>query len=290
MMSIPVLIGAVALLSFGQQTDTTFAVPAGARLDLRMLGGEVIVRTWDRPTMRVQADHSSRVRLVPRISGSVVTLETRSDRGIAGAVDFQITVPASMGVNVHTTFGDVTIEGVAGEVTAATMQGDVSVRGGSGRVVLQSVKGNVSLAGARGNVEAKAVSGRVRVTDVTGDVTAQSVSGSVVLERIDTRNLSASTVSGNVSFAGPIRDGGRYTLITHSGDILVAVPDAPNGTFTVATLGGSFRSAFPLPAQGDDRRRRRTFILGTGSATIEMESFSGNVTLERRPLQGAREE
>jgi len=41
------------------------------------------------------------------------------------------------------------------------------------------------------------------------------------------------------------------------------------------------RATFPLPQSERPSRRRQTFRLGSGSATVELETFSGSISLMR---------
>ncbi len=104
----------------------------------------------------------------------------------------------------------------------------------------------------------------------SGDVDASTVNGDV----------DASTVNGDVEYTGTIRDGGRYSIATHNGDITVAIPEGSNVTVSVASFSGDFESAFPVQLT-ETRRKRFTFVLGSGKARMELESFSGTIALER---------
>jgi hypothetical protein len=54
------VIGALMALSLVQQTDTVIALDGAIRLDVENAGGRVSVTTWDRPEIRIRADHSRR--------------------------------------------------------------------------------------------------------------------------------------------------------------------------------------------------------------------------------------
>jgi hypothetical protein len=62
----------------------------------------------------------------------------------------------------------------------------------------------------------------------------------------------------------------------------VSVPEGTNATFMLASASGEFSSSFPLTG-GNERtsRRRQTYRLGSGSATMELETFSGEIRLVR---------
>jgi DUF4097 and DUF4098 domain-containing protein YvlB len=277
----------VASLSLQQarfDTDTTISVPAGTRLSLQAMQGEVVVRAWDRNQVRIQAAHSSRTRIEARVSESVLRLEPRGS-GMAGAwggvVDYELTVPATMAVELQGMGGDVRVEGTRGDVSVNTIEGSITVQSGGGALTLVTVNGAIRVTGARGRVEARAVSDDVELVDVQGDVTAETVSGDLTLVRVDARRLEAQTVSGSVRFDGAIRPDGTYSLLTHSGDITVAIPENAGATVRTAVSNGEVTASFGLPEPDRASRSRKTYRLGSGSATVELETFSGDIELVR---------
>jgi len=280
-MLVTVLTGVLLSAAGVQQTDTVISVQPGMRLDIESFAGEVVIGTWSRDEMRIVADHSTRTELVIRQTGSIIRLRTESWRGPA-SVDYEITIPATMDVEVAGTFTSARITGIEGEVRVQTTQGDVIVQGGRGIVSLSSTTGDVELEGAQGRITAQTVSGSVRVIDAQGEITAETTSGSLTLDRVQSARVEATAVAGSVYYTGTIEDDGRYFLSTHSGNVVLAVPGTFNATVSAATFSGGFDSAFPVTLTGTrDRGRRFDFTLGTGSARVELQSFSGNIELRR---------
>jgi hypothetical protein len=273
--------GALATLALAQQTDTIISVRPGTRLDVENFGGEVVVRTWDRDAVRIAATHSSRDVVEIDFTESVLSVGASSHRGPPAMVDYQITAPASMPLNVSGVYTDVTVEGARGEVGVETVQGDVRVTGGSGTVCVSSVQGDVVLEGTRGRIHASSVNGGATVTDASGEVLAETINGDIVLDRVESGSVEASTVNGAVSYDGTIRNDGRYRFATHNGDVSVAVPADANATVSVATFNGEFGSTFPVTLTETRRGKRFSFTLGSGSARIELESFDGTIHLRR---------
>ena len=265
-----------------QQTDTVVSVDPGARLVIESFRGEVTVRAWDRNEMRVVGDHSSRT--VVDIDQSRSSVRLRADAWAGPAqVDYEITVPVSMDIDIRGTFVSADIDGVEGEIRVFSTMGDINVRGGREFIQLETVNGRVELEGAEGSVDVQSTNGRVTVTDVRGDIAARSVNGRITLLGIESSDVRAETTSGGVYYDGTIVDGGRYTLSTHSGDVVVAMPDAVNATFGVSTFSGNLDTAFPITVTGTRTRGRPfDFTLGDGSARIELQSFSGDIELTRR--------
>jgi len=189
------------------QTDTTVTVPAGTRLSLQNVVGDVIVKTWDRPQVRIQASHSSRSRIGVDLSEQVLRLQPRSSNQMGGwgsMVDYQLTVPTSMAIDIEGMGADVRVEGTRAPVKVNTVEGGITVTGGTD-LVLVTVNGTISAAGARGRVELRSVSEDVAASDVIGELTVETVSGDIHLTRVDGRRVEAQTVSGNVTFEGALR-------------------------------------------------------------------------------------
>lgn len=161
-------------------------------------------------------------------------------------VDFTVRLPADLSVDIKTVSGDVTGNGLQGALVVGT------------------------------------VSGSLRLTGVRGpSLEATSVSGDVALSEADIGNVEAETVSGDVTYAGTIRRDGRYYFKTLSGDVELVVPGTPDATLRGSTFSGRLVSDFPTTS-GDRRRRSRfSATWGSGSATIDVESFSGTVRIRQ---------
>ena len=270
----------LAALALTQQTDTTVPVRAGARLEVHNFGGEIAVKTWNRNAVRVVADHSSRDRISVDASEQVVRVKTEPGRRGPSQIDYAVTVPAWMALNLSGVYTDIKVDGAQNEITAETVQGEVTVLGGSGNVSLKSVMGAVTLEKARGRIDLSSVNEEIRATDVSGDITAETVNGDITLIQIESANAEANTVNGDITYDGTIKDGGRYRFGTHDGDLRVSVPEKANASVSVSTFNGDFSACFPVRLTGKTKHRFN-FTLGSGSARLELESFSGDIRICR---------
>jgi len=266
------------------QTDTTFSVHSGSRLDVNDFGGEITVATWGKNAVRIEAEHSPRVFVGVEQSGPNYSVRAASRHGLPARVDYRITVPSWMALSLSGVYTDVTVEGVKAEVSAETVKGDVNVTGGEGFIKLSSVQGEVNVDGARGKLQISAVNEGVNIRDVEGDVMVDAVNGSVTLDQVRSDLVQAATVNGNVTYVGTVRDGGRYRFASHNGDLVIAVPGAVNATVSVATFSGDFESSFPIRLVVNEEHRqgkRFSFTLGSGSAVMDLETFQGTISLRR---------
>jgi DUF4097 and DUF4098 domain-containing protein YvlB len=262
------------------QTDQTVAVKRGARLEVHNFSGDVRVRVWDRDQVRVQVEHSDRETVDVAATDQVVSVRSHSRNGLPRSLDYSITIPAWMPVSVSGTATDVDVEGTAAEVTIETVRGDVKVRGGAGFVRVQSVQGSVSVEQTKGRVEAHTFNDSISLADITGDVSAETINGGITLERIDASNVDASTVNGEISFDGQLKDKGLYRLTSHNGPIDVTIADRANAMVTMRTYSGDVTSSLAVKIDQTDRHRR-TLTTGNGGARLEIESFNGPIALHR---------
>ena len=270
------------------RTDQTVDVAKGTRLVLRNNAGEVTVRSWDRDQVRVQATHSERETIDIQTADSTLRIRGRASRGPSNLIDYQVTVPRWMPVDLGGTYLESTIEGTTAEVTVETVHGNVRVVGGSGAIGLRSVEGTIIVEKASGKVKATTVNEGIQLLNVSGDMSAETTNGDISIENAQTSSLEASTVNGDVTFNGTIRDSGVYRLTTHGGDIRVGLGGAANATVFVRTFQGDFGADFPIQLpEGQTPRsgsKRFNFTLGNGSARIELQSFNGDIVLARKTI------
>lgn len=274
----PALLTALAL---GQQIDTTVPVERGQRLEVDLYAGDIDVKTWSRNSVRVVGDPGSRGRIEIERSATALSVRTSGRRGPPPSADLELTVPAWMALDVSGVYGDITIAGARGAITAETVQGDVSAEGGEGLVSVKSVQGGVSLTGAKGRIEANSVNSDVQVTRCSGEISAESVNGDVTLRETEATALSATSVNGSLEYQGPIRSGGRYLLSTHNGDITLGIAEGTSAAVSVSTFNGEFESEFPVTITQTRKGKRFNFTLGSGGAQVTLESFQGTISLVR---------
>jgi DUF4097 and DUF4098 domain-containing protein YvlB len=265
-------------------TDETVAVTKGTRLSVNNFGGEVVVRAWDRDSVRVQARHSSRIRVAIRPGNSALTV---SSSGGPLSVDYEISVPVWMPIKIEGVYIYIAVEGTQADVAAETVRGDISIKGGSSFVTAKSIEGEVILENVRGRINANSTNQGITVNGATGEIVAETVNGHISLNNVESPSVDASSVNGNIKYDGSAATGGRYRFSTHNGNISVGVPESASATFSVRTYNGSVRTDLQLQGGADARRgQRAVYTLGSGSAEFELESFGGTIQLRRRGSDG----
>jgi len=74
-------------LAVSAETDTTFAVKPGTRLEVSNFGGEIAVQSWDKNAVHVEATHSERVRISIEDSECCLTISASNRRCVPARVD-----------------------------------------------------------------------------------------------------------------------------------------------------------------------------------------------------------
>src|SRR5262245_32873704 len=268
------------LLASGPGVDTTLAIKRGTRLEVDNFAGDIQVRTWAKDALRIEANHSHRTRVDIDQEGRLIRL-TAVGRMVPGMVDYRLTVPPWMPLDLHGMSAEISVDGTKAAVTAKTVNGDVHIKGGEEMVSASSIQGLVEISDAKGRVEASSINQGVNLKDIDGDVVAESMNGVVILDKVQAKSLEASSVNGNIVFLGPMLKEGSYSLSTHNGMVIVGLPEKPDVNVSVATFSGAFSSSIPVTIERGHRTRRFNFTLGSGSAKLELESFAGGVELTR---------
>ncbi|MCA1849488.1 MAG: DUF4097 domain-containing protein, partial [Acidobacteria bacterium] len=177
---------------------------------------------------------------------------------------------------VRTRDGKVEIDDAGGFVDVVTTSGPVRVRHAKADVRVLSISGDVELECVRGRVSVDSASGPVRLANVHGDV-------------------DASTSNGDVSFAGAIREDGRYHLKSMSGAVEMAVWEKPPGfTASLSSYRGTISNDFQLKIKESaqhqgDVNRRIVGSYGSGRAQISLDTFDGRVKLGKAASEAVKD-
>ncbi len=264
------------------EIDTTFSVNPKAQLAIRNHAGVINIQTWQRNQIRLKARHSSDDKIKVFQSESSVSIKSQSRHGHPDEVDYELTIPNGMAVDLWGFSTDISVDGVANGVRVETMEGDIEVSNSGGEISIRSVDGDIAIAKSTGRFEVNGVESNITMTDVEGGIFAESIEGDIHFQVVGSTEVEAKTVDGDVSYDGQIRDGGRYRLSTHDGDVILTVPADVNADVSVATFDGEFLAEFPVKLDRAEASRKFSFVLGKGGARIELNSFDGNIQLIRK--------
>jgi DUF4097 and DUF4098 domain-containing protein YvlB len=186
-------------------------------------------------------------------------------------VDFEITVPPGVSVNVTT---------VSAPITAEALNGDLSLSSETGQVTVRNV--------ARSHLHVRSMNAPVILNNVTlSHVDVQSNAGPVHLTAVTGPNVTAGTANGSIDYHGDCAGGGDYRFSTHTGDIEVWLPASASVDLSARSRTGSVDNEFPLeekqhqvnpPVQG----RSFAGTSNSGSSSVELQSISGRIRVKKQ--------
>ena len=142
--------------------------------------------------------------------------------GGGAGLQIEVTVPEETEVVADTSGGDVSAQGLSGNVSLDTSGGDVTARDVRGRVIADTSGGDIRIEDVEGTAEGDTSGGDVMLHRISGEARADTSGGDIVASRI----------------------GGRLVADTSGGDIEL---EEIGGEVEASTSGGSIRARF---AQG----------------------------------------
>ena len=275
-----------------QKIDTTFAFARDGSVDLGLVSGEIVVTGWSRQEVKIHAFIETGY-FEASYSNSRVSVTARSRRNHMSEARYEVSVPFGTRVRASAVSGDVTVRGTAGETLVNSVSGDVEVRDAGNIVELHTVSGDIKASKLRGRIRTNSVSGDITAEDINGELNGKTVSGSVNL-RGSLSGVEFESVSGDFDFAGDIKGDGSYSVNTHSGDIKLVVPANTGLSLELQTFSGEVRADFPMTLQPGEqplnRRNRQTrFTVNGGGPRLRLETFSGDIIIEKGAARAPKE-
>jgi DUF4097 and DUF4098 domain-containing protein YvlB len=278
---------------YREKFDTAVTLDRGGTVSVSVYSGHVNVigAAGSRVTVHGFVDRGE-VRFYSHSSSVRIQIEPEERHG-AGNADLDLTVPVGTRVQIDGFSAPYTVKGVRGEVKLESMSGSAEVDDALGNVSIATVSGNITASNINGDLRANAVSGRLDISNVNGDIEGESISGHIWITGAKSRLARAETVSGSVSYTGTVDPSGTYTFKSSSGRITLAVPADIGATVGLETFSGNVDSDFPVTlGSGTNRIGRDSkfeFKIGNGRARIDLETFSGNIKIQRGTSRDNRE-
>jgi DUF4097 and DUF4098 domain-containing protein YvlB len=216
------------------------------------------------------------------------------------SVRYRISVPSSAQADIHTASGEIDVEGLSGAVSLASVSGDVragDLTGGltvsttSGEVQLNDIAGKLDVGTISGDVKLEngkidgasvsTTSGGVELDGVAGALKLTSVSGDIHVREARDGQLDFSTTSGEIEYQGSLARASTNKLDSISGDVNLRLPDANGFRLDASTVSGDLTSEFEL-RDAQTGRRSLSGVAGDGSATLTVDTTSGDISIERQ--------
>ena len=276
------LLAAALVTAAPAPADTVVELRRGDRVVVSNVSGDLVIEAWDRDVLEIVGDDDDRPGLEVRRRGPSVEIGPEGGRRRRRSVDAVIRVPTWADVEVVGLSLDVSVHGLAGELRVGNVSGEIRVRDVAGAVDARSIDGTIDIQDARGGVRASSQSDDVMVARASGPVEVHSGSGDLLLTELRSESVRAETQDGDIEFGGTIADNGSYGFFVHDGDATLALSASTSARVSVSTFDGEFESEFPVVVERFTGGRAFEFVLGDGSARIQIEVFDGEIRLLQR--------
>lgn len=200
-------------------------------LFVRVAGGNIIVATSGSDIVTVEVSNS-RVQFEEQCFDDHVEIDGTVPERVYGPLDWRITVPKSINLDLRTMAGYIRIADTDGNVTARTMSGSVSVGDVGGNVAIVTQGGSILAENIDGNAELRSSGGgQIEIGNVTGNAELATLFGAITTGTVFGR-VTAETESGSITIA---ESRGQLDAETLAGDILIGT----SGRTVVHTAGGN---------------------------------------------------
>ncbi len=177
------------------------------------------------------------------------------------SIDYIITAPASVALNLHSGSGDINVDHLGRYLSASSGSGDVRAHGINGAADLGTGSGDIDLleVGA-GDVKAKTGSGSITVHGLNGGIIARSGSGDIQAD-------------GHLS--------GAANLSSGSGSVKMHLTPDAHFDLEASTGSGDIHVNFPgAPQQTDSSRHHLTAPINGGGPPLQVRTGSGDVEID----------
>ena len=152
-----------------------------------------------------------------------------------------------------------------------TRNGEISTEGIEGNLVAESSNGGLDILGGKGKLDLKTSNGAIQVDAALATVSAE-------------------TSNGDVRFVGTLA-GGSHSLSTSNGSVELKLPAETRFQFESKTSNGNISSRFPelQTTSGKAGSTKLAGLVGSGSAppeiNVKLETSNGSIAIE--PIQPA---
>ncbi len=177
-----------------------------------------------------------------------------------GRVNLSVKVPRHADVEVTSSNGRVSVEGVCAAVNARTSNGSLCIR---------DIIGDLQVTTANAKVRCQCTQGRM---------TARSSNGKLEL-REHTGPMDASTSNGSIQASLSCIDREGITLATSNGRILLELPDEVNADLDIRVDNGVIRNDREVESPSPDSAGRVRGKLGRGGPLVKLRTSNGTISV-----------
>ncbi len=270
--------------------DKTLPWTEGGKVKISITSGQIEIRGWNKNEVKLTGDYSGESdRLIFKESGSNIKLELRDEGGSwwgghsNGSVDFTLYTPFESDIDIDGTSLEIEIDDIQGSIDASSISGRVKVSSETKRADIETVSGDIDIDKANGKMRLRTVSGDINAQVSAINFDAKTVSGDIDSRIGNTEYASLLSVSGDIDVELTLANDGRVDGQTVSGNLELSFENSRvNADFELNTGPGgdiSNKLSNDRPDDNDHWGQKLNFTVGSGDATVDLETMSGSIRL-----------
>ena len=278
------LLAASVLAATGSAADKTqtFAAKKGGTLEVRVDGGSVTVKGWEKDEVTVRAECIDAEQLEGVTfseGGGKVLVEFRSRHRNVEDMKFEASVPSSFNVQIWTAGGQLDLPGpLTGSLKGETAGGEITLGKLGGKLRFSTAGGRITAKDIAGDLEVRTAGGDIEVKSVTGTAQLSTAGGRIKVENA-AKSLRAETAGGEIEIG---KVGGDLKASTAGGGISVG---SVQGETSLNTAGGAIELS-----GGTGKLAASTsagdIILGQFSGSVNLRTAAGDINVTLDPAVG----
>jgi hypothetical protein len=229
---------------YSREINKTMDLGAVSNLVVEAGAGELIIKgDASRDDILIEAklcssdkDLLGKMDVLSRIDGEKAQIRTKfPDKKLSNSfdstsIDLELSVPASMSLEVDDSSGEARVLKVAelrmrdssGRLDIESIAGNLSVQDSSGEMNIENVGGDVELTDSSGGIYVQEIKGNLRViADSSGAIEAKDIGKDVIIERDSSGAIEVKNVGGDFTVEKDSSGGIKYRNVTGK----VSLPD-----------------------------------------------------------------
>jgi hypothetical protein len=259
------------------QWSKTYQVNGRAELHVMTGDGDVVVTGADQQRVDARVTTTgwkigpNDVQIIESQSGNSVSIEVKVPHwgfsmfgGNHKSLRVEVSVPRELDLDVRTSDGNVTAQGVSGKIQFDT---------GDGNVTAGNIKGDIRIHTGDGHIEGHNFDGSLDANTGDGNLRIDGRFDALALKTGD-GNIEAQVGSGSKVASG-------WNLHSGDGHITLRVPGDLNATLDAHTGDGSITLDIPIQVSGSLSHSSVRGKMNAGGATLAVSSGDGSIHIEK---------
>jgi hypothetical protein len=196
-------------------------------------------------------------------------------------VKYIISVPSRYNVDLQTSGGGISIDGLEGKVDTKTSGGSLHFENIVGDIHGKTSGGSIKIGEVKGNTQANTSGGGITIERAQGDLDVHTSGGSITVHEV-LGTITAHTSGGSIKAYISEQPRANCSLTTSGGSITVYMAEDTSVDVKARTSGGSVSTDFPVTLRGEIKRDRLEAKINDGGPQLVLKTSGGSIRIKQK--------